>query len=158
MLEHSYTAALAIHTLQYFSWKFNYNKPHFPSKRQAQMLCKVTHALHKMHFGNYQASSAALRWWGDRDSYLMHKMQSGGSNAHIIILSMFCIIWYCLQQSSRQLLPSYHTQKATQTCACSVNFWWRNCWEYYILTKWHRGASISMVAENRNSSSSLRIT
>ena len=34
------------------------------------------HPLHRMHFDQYQAPSAALEWLGDGECYLMHKMQS----------------------------------------------------------------------------------
>ena len=51
------------------------NEPHFPYKTGLDVM--QSHPPRRTRFGQYQASSAALRWPGDGDCYIMHRMQSG---------------------------------------------------------------------------------
>ena len=52
-------------------------EPHLPFKTGLDVT--QSHPLCRMRFGQYQASSAVLRWLGDGDCHIIHKMQSGGS-------------------------------------------------------------------------------
>ena len=76
-----------------------------------------SHPLCRMHFSQYQASSAALGWLGDRDYCLVHRMRSGGwpySKGQQKLLHLF------EQLSFAQLLFAHaHTCK----CLC-INMWW----------------------------------
>ena len=52
------------------------NDPHLPYKTGLDIT--QSYPLHRTRFGQYQASSAVLGWPGDRNCYIMHRMQSGG--------------------------------------------------------------------------------
>ena len=62
-----------------------------------------SHPLRRMHFFQYQASSAALRWLGYGDCYLMHRMQSGGwpyikdtLRRHLLFVQLRGRRWACV--------------------------------------------------------------
>ena len=44
-----------------------------------------SHPLRRMHFGQYQTSSAALEWPGDGDCHIMHTCKAGLSNCPICL-------------------------------------------------------------------------
>ena len=68
---------ILLETYHVYTHLWTINEPHLPYKTGLDVM--QSHPLCRTHFGQYQASSAALGWPGDGDCYnVMRRMQSGG--------------------------------------------------------------------------------
>ena len=113
-----------------------------------------SYPLHWMRFSQYQASSAAMEWLGDRDYYLMHNMQLCGYPYTVKTKwwtsppsSDICGIVgdYHRQLPQISLLGDQVTENSTNittwwpspTVATNITtWWWRSPFSFYSVSVW----------------------